>query len=43
VAVCPRLGVLSLVPDSPQWFDWLAQLASLEQAATALQARVDAL
>lgn len=93
VAVCPRLGVLSLVPDSPQWFDWLASLtsfrfvgppgrfsacrashkgqhtrcwaarrcvhqhdfwhylgvtdrltlASLEQAAAALQARVDAL
>ena len=93
VAVCPRLGVLSLVPDSPEWFDWLASLtsfrfvgppgrfsacrasekgqytrrwaarrwfhghdcwhylgvtdrltlASLEQAAAALQARVDAL
>lgn len=93
VAVCPRQGVLSLVPDSPQWFDWLAglssfrfigpagrfsacrasekgqytrcwaarrwfhghdfwhylgvtdrlTLASLEQAAVALQARVDAL
>jgi DNA-binding transcriptional MerR regulator len=93
VAVCPKLGVLSLVPDSPAWFDWLASLtsfrfmgppgrfsacrasekgqytrcwaarrwfhghdfwhylgvtdrltlASLEQAATALQARVDAL
>ena len=93
VAVCPRQGVLSLVPDSPQWFDWLASLtsfrfvgpagrfsacrasekgqytrrwaarrlfhghdfwhylgvtdrltlASLEQAAAALQARVDAL
>jgi hypothetical protein len=28
VAVCPRHGVLSLVPDSPEWFDWLAQLAS---------------
>ncbi len=28
VAVCPRLGVLSLVPDSPQWFDWLASLSS---------------
>jgi hypothetical protein len=28
VAVCPRLGVLSLIPDSPAWFDWLAQLAS---------------
>jgi hypothetical protein len=93
VAVCPRQGVLSLTPDSPQWFDWLATLSafrfvgptgrfsacrasekgqytrcwaarrwfhghdfwhylgvtdrltlvSLEQAATALQARVDAL
>jgi hypothetical protein len=93
VAVCPKLGVLSLTPDSPQWFDWLASLtafrfvgptgrfsacrasekgqytrcwaarrwvhghdfwhylgvtdrltlASLEQAAAALQARVDAL
>ncbi len=93
VAVCPRQGVLSLVPDSPAWFDWLASLtafrfigppgrfsacraskngqytrcwaarrwfhghdfwhylgvtdcltlASLEQAAAALQARVDAL
>jgi hypothetical protein len=28
VAVCPKLGVLSLVPDSPAWVDWLAQLAS---------------
>jgi hypothetical protein len=28
VAVCPRLGVLSLVPDSPEWFDWLASLTS---------------
>lgn len=26
VAVCPRLGVLSLVSDSPLWFDWLASL-----------------
>lgn len=93
VAVCPKLGVLSLSPDSPEWFDWLASLtafrflgppgrfsacraskngqhtrcwaarrvfhghdfwhylgvtdrltlASLEQAAAALQARVDAL
>jgi hypothetical protein len=93
VAVCPRQGVLALVPDSPEWFDWLASLtsfrfvgpagrfsacrasekgqytrrwaarrvfhghdcwhylgvtdrltlASLEQAAAALQARVDAL
>ncbi len=28
VAVCPRQGVLSLLPDSPQWFDWLASLTS---------------
>ena len=28
VAVCPRLGVLSLLPDSPEWFDWLASLTS---------------
>jgi hypothetical protein len=28
VAVCPQQGVLSLVPDSPQWFDWLASLTS---------------
>jgi len=28
VAVCPRQGVLALVPDSPQWFDWLASLTS---------------
>jgi hypothetical protein len=28
VAVCPKLGVLALVPDSPTWFDWLASLTS---------------
>jgi hypothetical protein len=28
VAVCPKLGVLALVPDSPAWFDWLASLSS---------------
>jgi DNA-binding transcriptional MerR regulator len=28
VAVCPKLGVLALVPDSPAWFDWLASLTS---------------
>ncbi len=28
VAVCPRRGVLSLVPDAPAWFDWLATLSS---------------
>lgn len=26
VAVCPQEGVLSLVPDSAPWFDWLASL-----------------
>jgi hypothetical protein len=29
VAVCPQRGVLSLVPDSPAWFDWLASLTAL--------------
>jgi hypothetical protein len=28
VAVCPRQGVLALLPDSPAWFDWLASLTS---------------
>ncbi len=28
VAVCPRQGVLALVPDSSAWFDWLASLTS---------------
>jgi hypothetical protein len=28
VAVCPKLGVLSLVPDSLEWFDWLTSLTS---------------
>ena len=28
VAVCPKLGVLSLTPDSPEWFDWVASLTS---------------
>lgn len=28
VAVCPQEGVLGLVPDSQQWFDWLASLHS---------------
>ena len=28
VAVCPKLGVLSLTPDSPEWFDWLASLTA---------------
>jgi hypothetical protein len=28
VAVCPKLGVLSLTPDAPEWFDWLASLTA---------------
>jgi hypothetical protein len=28
VAVCPKLDVLSLIPDSPQWFDWLTSLTA---------------
>lgn len=28
VVVCPRQGVLSLAPDSPEWFDWLASLTA---------------
>ena len=28
VAVCPRQGVLALVPDSSAWFDCLASLTS---------------
>jgi DNA-binding transcriptional MerR regulator len=28
VAVCPKLGVLALIPDSSHWFDWLASLTS---------------
>jgi len=28
VAVCPQEGMLSLAPESPEWFDWLASLTS---------------
>lgn len=28
VLVCPREGSLPFVPDSPEWFDWLATLTS---------------
>jgi len=28
VLVCPREGALPFVPDSPEWFDWLATLIS---------------
>jgi len=26
--ICPTQGVLSLIPDSPAWFDWLASLTA---------------
>jgi hypothetical protein len=29
VVICPELGELPLIPDSPAWFDWLATLSSL--------------
>jgi hypothetical protein len=28
IVICPQRGELSLTPDSPQWFDWLATLNS---------------
>src|SRR6266567_3368378 len=28
VIICPTRGELPLVPDSPEWFDWLATLSS---------------
>jgi hypothetical protein len=28
VVICPTQGVLSLVPDSPEWFAWLASLTA---------------
>jgi hypothetical protein len=28
VLVCPQEGVLSFLPDSPEWFDWFASLNS---------------
>jgi hypothetical protein len=28
LVICPTQGVLSLVPDSPQWFDWLSSLTA---------------
>jgi hypothetical protein len=28
VLICPNAGELSIVPDSPEWFAWLASLAS---------------
>ena len=28
LVICPTQGVLSLVPDSPEWFDWLASLTA---------------
>ncbi len=29
VVICPKLGELALVPDSPQWFAWLETISSL--------------
>lgn len=26
--VCPQTGILTLTPDSPEWFDWLASIMS---------------
>jgi hypothetical protein len=28
VVICPQIGELHLIPDSPEWFAWLASLAS---------------
>jgi hypothetical protein len=28
IVICPQRGELSLTPDSPEWFDWLATLNS---------------
>jgi hypothetical protein len=28
VVICPEFGELPLIPDSPEWFDWLATLSS---------------
>lgn len=28
LAICPTQGILSLVPDSPEWFDWLSSLTA---------------
>lgn len=28
LVICPTQGVLSLVPDSPEWFDWLSSLTA---------------
>ena len=28
VVICPERGELPLIPDSPEWFDWLATLSS---------------
>lgn len=30
VVICPSVGELSLVPDSPEWFAWLASLSSFQ-------------
>ena len=28
LAICPTQGILSLIPDSPEWFDWLSCLTA---------------
>jgi len=28
VVICPELGELALLPDSPEWFAWLVTLSS---------------
>jgi len=28
VLICPQRGILSLLPDTPEWFAWLASLPS---------------
>lgn len=28
LAICPTQGVLSLIPDSPEWFNWLSSLTA---------------
>jgi hypothetical protein len=29
IVICPKLGELALVPDSPEWFAWLETISSL--------------
>jgi hypothetical protein len=34
VVLCPKHGLLSLEPDSPPWFAWLATLSSFRFVGT---------